>query len=123
MQKQISTAELEVMRVLWAGKRAMTLAEIRDALTRVKEWNKSTVQTLVNRLRDKGVIEPLDKYGAAQYVPIVTEEDYLLEEEKSVLAKFGGARNLAIAMVRNGHLTDADIEELKAYFKMGGESK
>ena len=123
MEKKITAAELEVMRVLWRHKRAMTLAELREELTLSKSWNKSTIQTLVLRLRDKGVIEPLDKYGPAQYTPLVTEENYMLTEEKAVLEKFGGAKKLAIAMVRNGHLTDSDIEELRDYFKMGGDGE
>jgi predicted transcriptional regulator len=53
-------------------------------------------------------------------VPLVSEDEYILAEEKAVLEKFGSAKKLAIAMVRNGHLTDADIDELHDYFKTGG---
>ena len=123
MKRNISDAELEVMQILWKNKRAMTLAEVRTEVMRVKDWNKSTVQTLVIRLRDKGIIEPLDKYGPAQYIPLVTEEEYLLSEEKAVLEKFGSAKKLALSLVRGGHLTDSDIEELRDYFKMGGDEK
>ncbi|MDR3277938.1 MAG: BlaI/MecI/CopY family transcriptional regulator [Oscillospiraceae bacterium] len=123
MNKNITDAELEVMRVLWREKRALTLADIRTELERRKSWNKSTVQTLVLRLRDKGVIERLDKYGAAQYVPIVSEDAYALAEEKAVLEKFGSAKKLLAAMARNGHLTDSDIDELRDYFKLGGDGE
>ena len=123
MNKTISDAELEVMRVLWQNKRAMTLAELRTEIMQIKDWNKSTVHTLVNRLRDKGIIEPLDKYGPAQYIPLVTEDEYLRSEEKAVLEKFGSAKKLALALVRSGHLTDSDIEELREHFKMGGDGK
>lgn len=123
MYKTITDAELEVMRVLWKNKKAMTLAELRTEIMQVRDWNKSTVQTLVIRLRDKGIIEPLDKYGPAQYTPLVSEDEYLQSEEKAVLEKFGSAKKLALALVRSGHLTDADIEELREYFKMGGDGK
>jgi BlaI family penicillinase repressor len=96
------------------------MADLRAELEQAKGWNKSTIHTLVGRLRDKGIITHLDKYGAAQFVPLVTEDEYILAEEKTVLDKFGGAKKLAMAMVRNGHLTDADIDELRDYFKMGG---
>jgi len=119
--KQISDAELSVMRLLWRES-PLTLAQIREELLRTTGKGLSTIKTLVFRLRDKGVIEPLDKYGPAQYVPLVSEEEYILAAEKAVLDKFGGAKNLAMAMVRNGHLTDTDIEELREYFKLeGGE--
>ena len=123
MNKSISDAELEVMRVLWKSGRAMTLAELRDEIMLVKDWNKSTIQTLVIRLRDKGAVKPLDKYGPAQYVPLVTEDEYLRTEEKAVLQKFGSAKKLALALVRSGSLTDSDIEELREFFKMGGDSE
>ncbi|MDR3295373.1 MAG: BlaI/MecI/CopY family transcriptional regulator [Clostridiales Family XIII bacterium] len=118
--KQISDAELAVMRLLWQES-PLTLAQIRGELLKTTAWNHSTIKTLVFRLRDKGVIEPLDKYGAGQYVPLVTEDEYVLAAEKAVLDKFGSAKKLAMAMVRNGHLTDADIEELRDYFRLEGE--
>ncbi|MDR1914499.1 MAG: BlaI/MecI/CopY family transcriptional regulator [Clostridiales bacterium] len=118
MNRTITDAELEVMRLLWHSERALTTVEIRSVLEASKGWNKSTIHTLVSRLRGKGVITHLDKYGAAQFVPLVTEDEYILEEEKAVLEKFGSAKKLALAMVRNGHLTDSDIDELRGYFKM-----
>jgi len=123
MSHNITDAELEIMRILWRDNRAMTLAELCEELTQIKDWNKSTIQTLVGRLRGKVIIEPLDKYGAAQYVPLVTEDEYILAEGKAVLGRFGSAKTLALAMVRNGHLTDNDVEELRDYFKVGGDRK
>jgi BlaI family penicillinase repressor len=111
------------MRLLWREGGPMTLARIREELLRTTSWNHSTIKTLVFRLRDKGVVAPLDKYGAAQYAALVTEDEYLLAEERAALERFGSARKLALAMVRNGHLTGADIDELREYFKMGGGAK
>jgi BlaI family penicillinase repressor len=116
---KITDAELEVMRLLWR-ENPRTLAQIRQELLKTSKWNHSTIKTLVFRLRDKGAITYLDKYGAAQYVPLVSEDEYLLSEEKAVLSKFGSGKNLAIAMVRNGHLTGEDIDELRDYFKVDG---
>ena len=123
MEIKIADAELEIMRILWREKRPLKVAEFRDELEQNKGWNKSTTHTLTTRLRDKGLIEPVERYGVARYVPLVTEDDYILSEEKALLDKFGSAKALALAMVRNGHLTDDDIEELREYFKNGGEGK
>jgi BlaI family penicillinase repressor len=98
----------------------MTCNEIQAEIGKVKTWNKSTTITLVSRLREKGAIRHLDKYGAAQYVPVLTEDEYILAEEKTILEKLGSAKVLVAAMVRNGHLTNADLDELRGYFKMGG---
>jgi BlaI family penicillinase repressor len=124
MNKSITDAELEVMQVLWREKRAMTLAELRAELETVKTRNKSTIQTLVLRLRDKGVIEPLDRYGAARYVPIVTEEEYISAEVPTFLARVfeGNAKALVAALCKDGQLRESDIDELKEYFRVGGDT-
>ena len=122
MKIKIQDSELEVMRILWREKRPLKISEFRDELEQRKGWNKSTTQTIVTRLRDKGVIEPAERYGVARYVPLISEDDYILSEEKALLEKFGSAKTLALAMVRNGHLTDNDIDELREYFNKGSET-
>jgi len=122
MDIKISDSELEIMRILWRENRPLKVAEFRDELEQRKGWNKSTTGTLVTRLRDKGFIEPTERYGVARYIPLITEDEYVLGQERALLEKFGSAKKLAIAMVRNGHLSDADIEELRQFFVMDGEN-
>ena len=121
METKISDSELEIMRILWREKRPLKVADFRDELEQRKGWNKSTTGTLVTRLRDKGFIEPTERYGVARYIPLITEDEYMLNEERALLEKFGSAKKLAIAMVRNGHLSDDDIEELRQFFVMEGD--
>ena len=123
MEIRIADSELEVMRILWREKRPLKVSEFRDELENIKGWNKSTTQTVVTRMRDKGIIEPAERYGVSRYIPLITEDEYNLAEGKAVLERFGSAKALALAMVRNGSLTDGDIEELREYFRMDGDSK
>jgi predicted transcriptional regulator len=123
MDAKIQDSELAVMRILWRERRPLKISEFRQELEDTKGWNKSTTQTVVTRMRDKGFIEPAERYGVARYVPLVTEDEYHLHEGKAVLARFGSAKALALAMVRNGSLTDRDVEELREYFQRGGEGK
>ena len=118
MDLKIPDAELTIMRILWREQRPLKVSEFLGELEQAKGWNKSTTHTLVTRLRDKGLIEPTERYGVARYVPLVTEDEYILAEERTVLEKFGSAKKLALAMVRNGHLTDTDIDELRDWFRM-----
>ncbi|MDR1615607.1 MAG: BlaI/MecI/CopY family transcriptional regulator [Syntrophomonadaceae bacterium] len=124
-EKTISNAELEVMRLLWRENRPMTLAAIRGELLQTTKWNHSTIKTLVFRLRDKGVIKPLDKYGAAQYVHLVTENEYIQAEVPTFLDRVfeGNAKKLVATLVGNGDLTESDVDELKAYFKVKERGK
>ena len=123
MDTRISTGELEVLRILWREKRPLKVSEFRDELEELKGWNKSTTATVVTRLRDKGYIEPVERYGVARYITLISEEEYTLAESRAVLERFPSAKALALAMVRNGNLTDRDIEELREYFTMGGEEQ
>ena len=124
MGVKISNAELEVMRVLWREGRPLSFGEIRTDLEASTGWNKSTIQTLVTRLRDKGVISANSQY-VMLYSANVTEQEYILSEGQSFIDKlFGGsAKKLAAALCQNGHLSEADIDELKALFQMGGGAK
>jgi predicted transcriptional regulator len=95
-------------------------ARFKNELERTKGLSKSTVKTHISRLRAKGVVTHHDKYGAAQYYPLVSEDEYILSEQTAVIEKLGGAEKFMAAMVRGGHLREADIDELRGYFKMGG---
>ena len=122
MTTKISDAELNILRVLWRERRPVKAVELSCELQQAIGWSKSTTNTLITRLRDKGLIEPAERYGVARYIPLIDEDDYILAEEAKLLERFGGAKKLVAAMVRNKHLTDADIDELREYFNgTGGE--
>jgi BlaI family penicillinase repressor len=105
----------------------LTLAQIREALLQTTHWKEPTIKTLIFRLREKGVIEPLDKYGPAQYVPLVSERNYIQAELPTFLDRVfeGSAKNLAAALCESGELTERDVDELKDFFrvKKGGTDK
>ena len=122
MECKISDSELEIMRILWREQRPLKVMEFHPELKQQKGWNKSTTSTLVTRLRDKGLIEPAERYGVARYVPLITEDEYVLSAERALLNKFGSAKKFAAAMVRNGHLNDTDIKELLEYFDTGSNN-
>ena len=53
---KISDAELEIMRILWREKRAVSFSDIRIELSDKMGWGKSTIATLLRRLTKKGAI-------------------------------------------------------------------
>ena len=56
IDKKISDAELEILEVLWAAGEALSANDIRTRLNQKKDWERTTVLTLIRRLLDKGVI-------------------------------------------------------------------
>ena len=52
----VSDSELEILEVLWAADHALNAAEIRTILTEHKNWERTTILTLINRLVKKGAV-------------------------------------------------------------------
>jgi len=124
MNPKISDAELAVMRILWREARPLSYKEIRVELEATTKWNKSTIQTLVGRLRDKGIISTQEHY-VTLYSANITEDEYIQAESSTFMKKLfnGSAKNLVSALCKNGELDESDIDELKNYFKMGSDEQ
>ncbi len=124
MIPKISDSELEVMRILWREGRPLSFAEIRTELERNTKWSKSTIQTLVVRLREKGAVSSQTNY-VTLYEPAVTEQEYILAEGKLFLEKLykGNAKKLVASLCENGQLSESDIDELKQFFTMEDSKK
>jgi len=120
---KISEAELEVMKILWREAKPVPFGDIRAELNRKKGWEKSTIATLLRRLQDKGAVSAQEQ-RVRYYIPNITSEDYIQSEEQSMIDRLygGSAKNLVAALCSRGKLTQADIDDLKEYFQMGGEN-
>ena len=119
---RIADSELEVMRILWREGRPMPFGEIRAELEKKTGWKKSTIQTLILRLRDKGIITAHDKY-VTMYSANVSQEEYAQSEGQTFIDRLfdGSAKNLVAALCRSGKLDENDIDELKTFFKIEGD--
>lgn len=121
---KISDAELEVMRILWREKQAVSFSDIRIELRDKMGWEKSTIATLLKRLEKKGAVSVQEK-EVHYYVPNIAKEDYVMFRKRSLIDKLydGSTKNFVAALCQSGELTEADIDELKMYFRMGEENK
>lgn len=110
---KISDAELEVMRILWREKQAVSFSDIRTELSDTVGWEKSTIATLLRRLQKKGAISIQEK-EIHYYAPNITKEDYIMFRKRSLIDKLydGSTKNFVAALCQNGELTEADIESV-----------
>ncbi len=124
LAEKISNAEREVMEILWSREGPVSFSDIRVRLQETMGWEKSTIHTLLRRLVDKGVLTAR-KEEAIYYTANVSRGEYQREKERSLIDKLydGSAKNFVAALCRRGELSEADIDELKRYFTMGGEGK
>lgn len=121
---KISDAELEVMQILWREDRALSLSDIRTELSDKMGWETSTIATFLRRLQKKGAISVQEK-DVYYYVPNITKEEYTTLKKRSLIDKLydGSTKNFVASLCQAGELTEADIDELKMYFRMGDEDK
>ena len=116
---KISDSELEVMKVLWRAEDALPVTAIREQLQRARGWEATTVKTLVSRLVGKGVVRQ-EKRGVYYYSPLISEQEYNSWATGDLIRRLynGSARDLVAALVHSEGLTAADIEELRAMFRV-----
>ena len=118
----VSDSELEILEVLWAAGNALNANENRSALNNHKNWERTTVLTLIQRLVKKGAVTQekcaQNNREVYYYTPCIAREEYVRVETKNFVEKFfkGHSKNLAAALVDSDALTKKDIEELRDYF-------
>ena len=116
MPVKIADAELEVMRILWREERPLSYKTIRKELEVTRGWNKSTIQTLILRLRDKGFINGQhdDANDVMMHTPNISESEYIQAEGQNFLDKLfdGNAKKFVTTLCDSGQLDADDIDEL-----------
>ncbi len=114
---QISNAEWEVMRIIW-DKAPIKSADIVKALEE-KDWSTKTIQTLVRRLLDKGVITNISNGKVYMYDVLIPETEYIQKETDGFLKRVysGSIHHLMLNFVKNNNLSNNEVEELITILK------
>jgi BlaI family penicillinase repressor len=112
---QISEAEWEVMRVLWADA-PQTANEVCDALAGSTTWNPRTIKTLLNRLVNKGALKYTQHGRMYLYRPAVSESACIRAASRTFLKRvFGGALTPMLAhFLEEETLSAEEIAELRS---------
>lgn len=71
--------EAAVMATMWDAPEAMSVREVREALTDRREWAYTTVMTVMNNLHKKGWLQRQPKGRAFVYQPVASREAYVAE--------------------------------------------
>ncbi len=112
---QISSAELEVMNVLWKNGGLMG-TEIVELVSKTNKWGDKTIRTFINRLVAKKAISVERINGRAfRYYPAVDEKEYKASATKNFLKKmYDGSLNLMLTgFVNDNKLSKSEIDDLK----------
>lgn len=112
---QISEAEYEVMKIVWKNAPVST-NEVTETLTRTTDWSPKTIQTMLNRLVNKGALTYVKEGRVFVYTPLVEEEEYISQKSSSFLSRYydGELTSMVSAYLENDRLSDDEISELRS---------
>ena len=114
----LTPAEWAVYECLWE-QAPLTLTQIANQLIERKGWSRSTGETMVRRMADKGLIRWEQGEKAKLYYPVIRREDAALRETRSFLERvYHGSLGLMVsAVAEKEQLSRSEIDELYAALK------
>jgi BlaI family transcriptional regulator, penicillinase repressor len=114
-EPRLSKAETRILEQYWKLGTA-SVREILESLAEDERVAYTTVQTLVYRLEEKGVLRKVKKIGNAQlFQPVINERQYRSRLVRDLLDLFGGSPRLLVSnLLENGALTLRDLKALQS---------
>lgn len=109
----LQQSEWYIMEKLWE-EHPRTIVQLYHSLEEDPGWSKSTVNTLLGRMGDKGIIYYEEGSKARQYYPAIRREDAALAETESLLKRVyrGSVSMMMSTLVKKNALSDEEIDEL-----------
>ena len=83
---QISNAEWEIIRIIWAHPQVTSRAII-DYAVPITGWKEGTIKTLINRLVNKNFIAPMTTTRPYKYEALITEEEATHQEITTIFRR------------------------------------
>lgn len=115
MTPEMTTAEWELMRIIWTKGRASS-SEVSRLIRAKKDWTESTVKTLLRRLVNKQALKTVRDGRRFIYLPLITEShamDQMAEETFARLCEIKKGQELK-KLLEETTLSQADIQQMQA---------
>ncbi|MCM1179236.1 MAG: BlaI/MecI/CopY family transcriptional regulator [Clostridium sp.] len=114
----LQQSEWIIMEKLWEES-PKTIMQLYHALKENPGWSKSTVNTLLGRMVDKGILYYREGKKAKQYFPNVNREDAALAETESLLDRVyrGSVSMMMNTLVKRKDFSKEEIKELYEILK------
>jgi BlaI family penicillinase repressor len=112
--RSISPTETEILRLVWELNEA-TVQQIREQLSSDRKLAYNTVQTLLNRLEQKGYLKHRIEGRAHVYLPSVKQKEVIKTTVGNFLDRlFGGdPKPLVQFLAEDGKIDEQDINRLR----------
>lgn len=114
-RKNLPDSELDIMLAVWGSQGAATAPAILEALE--KPLTASALHSYLKRLEEKGFLRCEKEGRVNRYTALISEEEYRRHAGGAVLEKLyeGSLKTCAAALWDGGKLSEADLDELRAY--------
>lgn len=110
----LNNSEWSMMEELWHNQ-PRTLMQLVHEMKEKQGWSKSTTNTMIRRMQEKGYIRYIEGEKARLYFTDLKREEVVLKETETFLKRtYGGSLGMLVnTFVENDQLTEKDIEELR----------
>lgn len=117
--RRLPDAELEVMKAIWDNTPPMSTNDVMKVVSNEKNWNISTLLTLLSRLIDRGFLSSEKRGRERIYYPQVEREEYMEYETKNFIKKLhkNSFMSLVNTLYDNNDLTEQDMDELSRWLE------
>jgi len=121
---QITEAEWIVMRVFWQ-KGSATAGDVVDSLAKESDWKPRTIQSLIRRLHQKGILASKKQGREFHYSPTLTEKEGEHAAGQSFLGRFfdGQLAPFLATFVESENLSAKEITQLKQILENNNDSE
>ncbi|MGK7295667.1 MAG: BlaI/MecI/CopY family transcriptional regulator [Candidatus Wenzhouxiangella sp. M2_3B_020] len=111
----ITDAERKVMEAVWV-RSPLAAADIVSAVTLEEDWSPKTIQTLVGRLVNKGMLLRERQGRGYRYRPAISRDEFLREKSRGLVERLfqGQVTPLVAAFADSNALSEDDLRELRA---------
>lgn len=115
--RKLPDAELEVMKAIWENTPPMSTNDVMKVISTEKDWNISTLLTLLSRLIKRGFLSSEKRGRERIYYPQVGREEYTEFETKNFLQKLhkNSFMNLVKTLYNGNDLTQKDMDDLSQW--------
>lgn len=120
----LNHSEWCILEALWQ-EQPQTLMQLVHEMEDKQGWSKSTTNTMLRRMQEKGYIRYEEGEKARLYYTDLKREAVVLKETESFLKRtYGGSLGMLVnTFVENDQLTDKEIEQLREILHRAEERK
>lgn len=110
----LNNSEWSMMEELWHNQ-PRTLMQLVHEMKEKQGWSKSTTNTMIRRMQEKGYIRYIEGEKARLYFTDLKREEVVLKETETFLKRtYGGSLGMLVnTFIENDQLTEKDLEELR----------